>query len=162
MLLNYIITGKKISNNRNKHFKDSVKKFDTLSRHGMYNIHEVISYFYGIIRGHIIIITNKYWLYKLYSLIQAFYNVFICPLFLNCIILNRTKTLKQLHNFFLSFLQLIKNIFPIFQRLFNQYRIKIFWQPLRIEFVKSNNQQSKNSMGIVIFAIREFVLVFRE
>ncbi len=63
MLLNYIITGEKISNNRNKYFKDSVKKFDTLSRHGMYNIknrHKVISYFYGIKRGHIIIVTNKY------------------------------------------------------------------------------------------------------
>ncbi len=47
MLLNFIIiTGKKISNKRNKYFKDSFKKLDAPSAQGLYI--EVINYIYGI------------------------------------------------------------------------------------------------------------------
>ncbi len=42
MLLNFIITGKKISKERNKYLKDSFKKFDAPSGQGMYI--EVINY----------------------------------------------------------------------------------------------------------------------
>ncbi len=58
MLLNFIITGKKISNKRNKYLKDSFKKFDAPSGQGMYI--EVINYILYVIKVDTYYYNKKY------------------------------------------------------------------------------------------------------